>query len=118
MPRVVHFEIAASEPERASEFYRKVFGWEIKKWDGPQPYWLVSTGNKEQPGIDGGILKGNNGTVNSIDVDSVDDYISKVTASGGKVAMPKMEIQGVGFIAYCQDTEGNTFGLFQPTHKH
>ncbi|WP_276699221.1 VOC family protein [Methanobacterium formicicum] len=34
MPKVIHFEIPAEEPERAVEFYRKVFGWKIDKWAG------------------------------------------------------------------------------------
>src|SRR4051812_15755751 len=35
MPRVIHFEISADEPERAARFYADVFGWEVTKWDGP-----------------------------------------------------------------------------------
>ncbi|HEV2494165.1 MAG TPA: VOC family protein [Terriglobia bacterium] len=35
MPRVIHFEINADQPERAAKFYTAVFGWEIKKWEGP-----------------------------------------------------------------------------------
>ena len=31
MSRVVHFEIPADDPERAVEFYKKVFGWKIDK---------------------------------------------------------------------------------------
>jgi predicted enzyme related to lactoylglutathione lyase len=31
MPRVVHFQISADQPERASKFYSTVFGSEIKK---------------------------------------------------------------------------------------
>ncbi|HEX3043728.1 MAG TPA: hypothetical protein VHY08_03160 [Bacillota bacterium] len=27
MPRVIHFEILADQPERAAGFYQKVFGW-------------------------------------------------------------------------------------------
>src|SRR3972149_5570591 len=55
MPRVIHFEIAADDPERAVAFYRKVFGWEIQKWEGPMEYWVITTGPKEEPGIDGGL---------------------------------------------------------------
>ena len=44
MPRVVHFEVSADDPERAASFYRDVFGWNFHKWDGPEPYWLVTTG--------------------------------------------------------------------------
>ena len=117
MPRVVHFEISADQPVRAAEFYEKVFDWKINKWDGPQEYWLAVTGADGTPGINGGILKGGGGTVNSIEVDSIDDFVAKTTASGGKVAMPKFEIPGVGHMAYCLDTEGNTFGLFQPHKK-
>ena len=35
MPRVVHFEIHAENPERAIEFYSGLFGWEVMKWEGP-----------------------------------------------------------------------------------
>jgi hypothetical protein len=115
MPRVIHFEFAADNPERAAKFYRDVFGWESSQWGGPMDYWLVRTGS-EGPGIDGGILRYQDKmprTINSIGVDSVDDYAEKVTRSGGKVAKPKMAIPGVGYQAYFLDTEGNVFGVFQ-----
>lgn len=37
MPRVVFFDVAADDPERAIGFYRDVFGWKIEKWPGPMP---------------------------------------------------------------------------------
>jgi predicted enzyme related to lactoylglutathione lyase len=43
----------------------------------------------------------------------VDDFVNKIVASGGKVVMPKTPVPGVGYMAYFQDTEGNTFGLMQ-----
>ncbi|HPT75026.1 MAG TPA: VOC family protein, partial [Methanomassiliicoccaceae archaeon] len=55
MPRVIHFEIPAEDPERAVEFYKKVFGWKIDKWEGPIDYWLVMTGENDEPGINGAI---------------------------------------------------------------
>jgi predicted enzyme related to lactoylglutathione lyase len=115
MPRIVHFEIPADEPERAVEFYRKAFGWEIKKWEGPMEYWLVMTGDPSTPGIDGGIMKrGDVKTVtNTIDVPALDEFISKVEEAGGAVLAPKMAVPGVGWFAYCADTEGNLFGLME-----
>lgn len=115
MSRVVHFEIMAEDPARAVEFYQQVFDWKIEKWDGPMDYWLVMTGDEDEPGIDGAIAKqqGQIHTVNSIDVDSVDEYAEKVVAHGGKITMPKMNIPGVGYIAYCQDTEGVDFAIYQ-----
>ena len=52
-------------------------------------------------------------TFNTIQVSSVDDFSQKVTATGGKIVTPKIVIPGVGYQAYCQDTEGNTFGIHQ-----
>src|SRR5882762_7349395 len=57
MSRVIHFEIPASDPERASAFYKKVFGWKIEKWPGPMEYWMVTTGAEGAPGINGGLMK-------------------------------------------------------------
>jgi hypothetical protein len=116
MPRVIHFEIPADEPDRAARFYSHVFGWKFDQWPGPQDYWLITTG-KGQPGIDGGMLRRPHpgaGTVNTVDVTSVDETVAQVQAAGGNVVLPKMAVPGVGYLAYCQDTEGNTFGAMQP----
>lgn len=116
MPRVVHFEFSAQDPERASGFYQAVFGWRVQKWDGPNEYWLVSTGATDQPGIDGGIMRVQEdmpGTVNTIDVASVDETLEKIVQEGGQVTHPKMAVPGIGWLAYCIDTEGNMFGIMQ-----
>ena len=122
MPRVVHFEIPATDPERAVQFYRDVFGWEISKWEGPEDYWLVTTGPEGEMGINGGIMRrtqevdGESPTayVCTVGVESLDEYVMKVEANGGSVVVPKMAVPGVGWLAYCRDTEGNQFGMMQP----
>ncbi len=115
MPRVSHFEINADEPVRAARFYRDLFGWEITKWEGPVEYWLIVTGPETEPGINGGLMKRMPGTstVNTIVVDSVDNYLKKVKSAGGKIVVPKQTIPGIGYQAYVTDTEGNVFGLHQ-----
>lgn len=116
MPRVVHFEIDAKKPERAVKFYEKVFGWKIKKWEGPVEYYLITTGKESEPGIDGGLSRRTESepsTVNTIDVPSVDEFIKKVEANGGKIIRPKRAVMGVGYMAYFQDPEGNVFGMME-----
>jgi len=118
MPRVIHFEIPMDEPERAAKFYAEVFGWQIQKWDGPQDYWMAKTGADAQAGINGALMKRADfpnftSVINTIDVPDVDDFSRIVWEHGGKVVMPKIAIPGVGYFAYCQDTEGNTFGIMQ-----
>ncbi len=115
MPRIIHFEIPVDEVSRAIKFYSDVFGWKIEKW-GPQDYWLIKTGEETEPGIGGAMMKRDTPvtvTVNTIDVPSLDEYLAKVTKGGGKILTSKATIPGVGYFAYCQDTEGNTFGLLQ-----
>lgn len=122
MPRVVHFEIHASDPERAIKFYQKLFDWTFQKWEGPMPYWLVTTGPDGEPGINGGLLA-RQGEIDgqaviayvcTIGVASLDESVSTATANGGTIAVPKMPVPGVGWLAYCKDTEGNIFGMLQP----
>jgi predicted enzyme related to lactoylglutathione lyase len=123
MPRVIHFEIVADKPERTMKFYKQVFGWEFNKWNGPQDYWFVKTGEDSQPGINGGLApkmnqkNSSNATssrmTNTIDVPSVDEFSKKISMEGGKVVNPKMAIPGIGYLAICEDTEGITFGIIE-----
>src|SRR5262245_8520657 len=113
MPRVIHFEIPADNPERAIKFYQSTFGWKFDKFPGPQDYWLVKTG--EGVGIDGGLMPRmpEMVTTNTVDVSNLDQAIASVEKNGGKLVVPRMTIRTVGYLAYCTDTEGNVFGMIQ-----
>jgi len=116
MWRVNHFDVSADEPDRAMRFYGEVFGWKFEKWNGPFDYWLIMTGDRNEPGIDGGIAKredSNAHIMNFIDVPSIDECAKKITSNGGKVIQPKQTIPGVGYVLIFQDTEGNMFGILQ-----
>ena len=115
MPRVVHFEIPADDPGRAAAFYKEAFGWKVEKWEGPMDYWLASTGQEGEPGIDGAITRRENlqATTNTVGVPSVDEYVAKVEKAGGKVVMPKQAVPGIGYLAYVADTEGNVLGMME-----
>lgn len=117
MPRVAHFEICADDVARAVSFYQHVFGWEIRKWDGPHDYWVVITGeDADLPGINGGILDRRDsfaGSVNLVDVPALDNALLRVVEAGGVIIHSRSTIAGVGFVAYCRDSEGNPFGLIE-----
>jgi len=121
MPRVVHFEIHAADPNRAVNFYQKLFGWSFQKWEGPMEYWLVTTGPNDQPGINGGLVQ-RQGEIDgqaviayvcTVDVENLDASVQTAVDNGGQIAVPKMPIPGMGWLAYCKDTEGNIFGMMQ-----
>lgn len=120
MPRVIHFELPADDPQRAIAFYESAFEWKIEKWEGPMDYWLITTGPEDEPGIDGAIARRSEDaftTENTIGVESVDEALKKIEAAGGKIISPKGAVPGVGWVAYCEDTEGNRFGLMQDDPK-
>src|ERR1700722_3152756 len=127
MPRVIHFEIHAENPERVIAFYHSVFGWQFQKWDGQMDYWLIVTGPDSEKGINGGMIRrmgpppvemqAVNAYVCTIDVPAIDVYVGKILAGGGAMAMPKMSIPGIGWLAYGKDPEGNIIGVMQPDSR-
>ena len=80
---------------------------------GPQDYWFIITGESDQPGIDGGLMKsdGATRTINSIEVPSVDEYIKKVIETGGQIVVPKTTIPIMGYFAYFIDNQGFLIGV-------
>ena len=113
MPRVVHFDISAGNPNELMKFYESVFGWKFSRWEGPMEYWMIQTG--EGPGIDGGLSKKSPQSmdINTIDVPNLDDYVKKVQENGGIIIVPKMAIPGIGWHAIFKDSAGNIFGMMQ-----
>jgi uncharacterized protein len=115
MNRPIHFEIPAEKPERAIQFYEKVFGWKFERWNGPMEYWTIRTGDS-QPGINGGLMIRRDPAqpcVNTMDVVDLDAAVAAIEAAGGLCVVPKMPIPGVGWLAYFKDTEGHIFGAMQ-----
>jgi predicted enzyme related to lactoylglutathione lyase len=125
MNRPVHFEIHAQEPERAMAFYRTLLGWRFERW-GEIPYWVVLTGDSA-PGIDGGLLPRRgpppvdgaavNAWVCTVEVEDLDRTVAAAERAGGRLALPKMAIGEMGWVAYVKDTEGNLLGLMQNAPK-
>jgi uncharacterized protein len=117
MPRPIHFEIPADNPDRLMAFYQTVFGWTFQKWDGGgMPYWLITTGADPEPGINGGLMPRQHPgqpCVNTIGVTSVDETLAAAVANGAEVALPKMAVPGVGWLAYVKDPEGHIIGMMQ-----
>ena len=115
-----YFEIQADDPSRAVRFYRDIFCWTFTKAEGlPVEYFRIET-----QGPRGGLLKRpaktpspehrTNAFVCSMEVASFDTTAHKILSAGGRVALPKFAVPGVCWQGYFLDTEGNTFGIFQP----
>lgn len=119
MPRFIHMDIAADDPERAVEFYAKVFGWQARKLEGAEPYWLIRATSSEgvDSAVGAGVAKRREPwrTVTpTIDVPSADEYASRIEAEGGSIIQPKTLIPGIGYLVSFKDTEGNVFAILEP----
>jgi len=130
MDPIVHFELPAKDLERARKFYGSIFGWNLQDWpmpDGSTYIGVHTTPIDEKtrlplkPGaINGGILQKNDhvkAPVFAINVSSIDEKVEAVKKAGGKVVMPKVDMMGMGFYAYVEDTEGNVVGLWEDIKK-
>ena len=106
------------------EFYGKVFGWRFQKFAGPMEYWSILTsssgstasGSPAEYGIDGGLLKRRDPAqprVTTVDVADLDQSVATVLANGGSIALPKMPVPEIGWLAYCKDLDGHIFGMMQ-----
>jgi predicted enzyme related to lactoylglutathione lyase len=121
MPKVIHFEIPATDTKRAVDFYKKAFDWKFSEHGGEgMDYWLVTAGEDKETGINGAIIiKGDTHptTINTISVPSFEDAVKRIKSAGGEILGPKMAVPNVGYMAYCKDTEGNLFGIMQMDPK-
>lgn len=113
--RVVHFEIPTDHPEKSMNFFKTIFGWKFEKY-GDDDYWFAQTGDKNEPGIDGAIMKKrdpNQPMVNSIDVADIDKTSKEIKKAGGKIVVPKSPVPQMGWFCMFTDLDGNIHGLWQ-----
>ena len=94
---IIHFEIPADNPERLSEFYKNLFGWNIQKMSMGEAgdYWTIETraGTAQNmdkamntAGVNGGMMKkmnANQRPLNYVVVESVDEFSKKIQDLGG-----------------------------------
>ena len=51
--------------------------------------------------------------INFIDVPSLDAAPMHIADNGGDMIHPRVSVPGVGHVAYCRDTEGNSFAIIE-----
>jgi predicted enzyme related to lactoylglutathione lyase len=121
--RVVHFEIPYDDGDRARDFYKEIFDWQLVTMPEMGGYTLVTSGpsgdqGPTEPGfINGGMLSreqaATTGPVIVVDVASIDESLEKISGLGGAVVAPKSPVGDMGFAAYVTDPEGNVIGLWE-----
>jgi predicted enzyme related to lactoylglutathione lyase len=117
---VVHWEMMSKDPSKVSDFYKKIFGWEIT-YQPELNYFMAETGG--QGGINGGIFKPDRKgpwpamlTV-YVAVDDLAPYRKKIVAAGGEIHVEEQEVPGMGSLCLFTDPEGRMMGLWKARMK-
>jgi predicted enzyme related to lactoylglutathione lyase len=112
-----HVEIPAGDTERCKKFYADLFGWRFEDVPG-MDYSFYTT---REGGIGGGVTskseQGPPHMVNYVYVDNIADTLAVAESSGGTVAVPQTEVQGMGWFALIKDPEDNLFGIWKSANE-
>lgn len=118
-PAIVWFEVPADDTARAKNFYNKLFGWKINPLPHMDEYLHMDTGGADAA-PDGAIMKRMHPghTITSyVSVPSVAKFATKIEKLGGSVCKPKTAVPGMGYFAIVNDTEKNTFAIWEMNQK-
>ena len=119
-PPVDWIELSSTEPQKAWDFYRELFGWTITSdmsGEGGGPlHGSVDTG--AGAGARGGIGSSRDGKPH-VDlyapVDDLAKYLERAEGMGATTVMPAMKVDEHTEIAMFTDPQGTTFGLYAST---
>ena len=108
-------ELLTTDPGAATRFYSGLFGWTTEtKPMGPMTYTVFKRGEKDAGGMmeivpQMGPMPPN--WLNYFAVADCDQSVAKAIMLGGEVAIPPMDVPGVGRFAILNDPQGASFGI-------
>jgi uncharacterized protein len=113
------FDLYVEEMARAAAFYEAVLGRALEPMGDPtgETEMQAFPGSMTAYGASGALVRapharpGIGGTLVYFLVDDCAESAARVAAAGGVVVRPKFPIGEFGFVALCQDTEGNLVGF-------
>jgi hypothetical protein len=119
-----HFEIHATDVDRAKAFYSGLFGWRFQPMPGGEDvgYHLIEGRDIGMDhGLTGGLMQRMDaappsgspirGGTMTFDVTDCDERYAWALANGGAEALPPTDFPGVGRCAYVEDGQGNVVGI-------
>jgi uncharacterized protein len=110
--KICYIEIPATDIQRSAEFYKNIFGWQIRqRGDGSTAFddtvgevsgtWVLGRPAAKAPGL-----------LIYIMVDSVAETVDAVIANGGEIAQP-IGADAPEITVRFRDPAGNVIGLYQ-----
>ncbi len=110
--KICYIEMPATDVARSADFYKRVFGWNIRKrGDGRTPF-DATTGEGGGTGILGRSPASEPGLLFYVMVDSVAASVDAIIANGGEIVQP-IGADAPEITARFKDPGGNVIGLYQ-----
>ena len=111
---VVWFEVMGENGEKLQSFYHQAFDWKIDA-NNPMRYGMVEA--TKARGIPGGVGQLGNTPYPKVtfyvSTDDIETSLAKIVNLGGKVLVPRTELDGGITIGLFSDPEGNAIGLVE-----
>jgi predicted enzyme related to lactoylglutathione lyase len=114
--KIEHVELASKDPVATRQFLEKVFGWKFTVMEMMEGYAIHGAREgAEGSGLGVRSLQGpeHPGSVPFVTVSDIDETVKTISAAGGKVIVPKMEIPGFGWSAVYLAPGDVVQGLYQ-----
>ena len=112
--KFVWFENVTSEIGRAKAFYGEVLGWKVQEMKlGTDSYEMIVAGETPVGGYTAPERPGRPDWTSYLSVDDVDATARKITASGGKLLAPALDVPTIGRMQPVADPEGAAFWIMR-----
>jgi hypothetical protein len=110
--KICYVEVPATDVARSSEFYNRVFGWEMRKRGDGATAFDDAVGQVSGAFVTGRPPMSSVGLLIYVMVDSVADAMQAVVANGGEIVQP-IGADAPEITARFRDPAGNVLGLYQ-----
>jgi uncharacterized protein len=110
--KICYIELPAADVARSADFYKKVFGWNIRKRGDGATAFDDGVGEVSGAWVKGRPPQGNPGLMVYIMVDSVAATVDAVVKNGGEIVQP-IGADAPEITARFRDPGGNVIGLYQ-----
>jgi len=110
--KICYIELPATDIGRSSNFYKQVFGWNIRTRDDGSVAFDDAVGEVSGTWVKGRPPSDKPGMLFYVMVDSVTDTMKAVEAAGGKIVQP-IGADAPEITARFTDPAGNVIGLYQ-----
>jgi predicted enzyme related to lactoylglutathione lyase len=109
---IAHIEFKSANFARTSEFYAKLFDWQMEQ-NASASYMKLAGGNGPSAGWFRADLVQAPGPVAYLPVDDLEAKLAEVEAAGGRILVRTLPFAGGGEIGLFADPDGNVLGLWQ-----